>query len=117
MSGQQPDLFRDAPAAPAPLSDRPRARRSDPRTSHIAAAQLARSGALSRQQRVVLRLVERYPGRTSIELAELSGGDLDRYQVARRLPELAPEFIRRSDTTVERNGRPSHVWFPLRQRP
>lgn len=66
--------------------DVPRARNTDPETSHEAAAAIAASGDLGRQQAVVLEAVKRWPGLTSLELA--SRLRLDRYQVARRLPEL-----------------------------
>ena len=100
-------------AASGVLSDTPRARASDPETSHEAAAAIKASGELGRQQRAVLDLVRRFPGRTSIELAALSDRQFDRYQVARRLPELAPVYVRRSDSVVEINGRRHHTWFPV----
>lgn len=83
MAGQQRDLF-DAPVT-IPI-DVPRARGADPGTSHEAASAILRSGELGRQQMIVLDAVRRWPGLASIELAGLL--NLDRYQVARRLPEL-----------------------------
>jgi len=62
-------------------------RKHDPLSSKRAAREIQRSGALKGQRLIALRLVEQYPGRSSKELAQL--GSLDRYQLARRLPELA----------------------------
>ena len=64
--------------------DAPRARRSDPLSSHRAADAIAPH--LSGQRRAVWEALKRHPGRSSKELAEVSG--LDRYLIARRLPEL-----------------------------
>ena len=78
----------------------PVARNSDPATSHAAARQVTKDGTRKRQAQEVLALVERFPGRTSAELAAIPIADLiargavgfsglDRYQIARRLSELA----------------------------
>lgn len=117
LQAVQQDLFPAAPPrtdsrAAGLLSDTPRARATDPQTSHEAAEAIKASGELGRQQAAVLALVRRFPGRTSIELAALSERRFDRYQVARRLPELAPVYVRRSDAVVEINGRRHHTWFP-----
>lgn len=95
-----------------PFTDTPRARKSDPETSHLAAEEIKRSGALGAQQARVLEAVRTYPGKTAVELAKLAG--LDRYLVSRRLPELVPLWVRRGpprDCTV--NGRPQSTWFPV----
>ena len=65
----------------------PRSRRTDPLSSKRAEDQMRRSGVLKGQQLIALELVKQFPGRSSKELAGL--GTLDRYQLARRLPELA----------------------------
>jgi predicted ArsR family transcriptional regulator len=89
---------------------RPLARRTDPESSHIAARRMVESGAQGDQQQITLVLVRKYPNRTSDELAAL--GSLDRYQLARRLPELERSGLvergamRKSDTT----GRPACTW-------
>jgi hypothetical protein len=78
------------------LSNSPIARLRDPSTSHEAAEHVTKSGARAYQQRAVLDLVSRYPGHTSAELAlksELMGKPLDRWTVARRLPELRDAFL------------------------
>lgn len=64
----------------------PRARATDPATSHVAAARVTASGAAGRQAAVVRAALGAHPGVTSAELAAACG--LDRYQTARRLPEL-----------------------------
>ena len=83
--------------------DAPRARRSDPESSHRAATEVAPH--LSGQRRAVWEALSRHPGRSSKELAEVSG--LDRYMVARRLPELEQYGL------VERAGSGSRDvrWF------
>lgn len=74
------------------LWDRPlRARKTDPISSHIAADEAERTGRIGRQQQIVLAAVRRYRGRTASELARRC--PLDRYQVARRLPELADQLL------------------------
>lgn len=62
------------------------ARASDHDSSHRAADQLEASGKAQAQRELVLRLVKRWPGMTSAQLARL--GEVDRHLVARRLPEL-----------------------------
>ena len=62
------------------------ARKSDPDTSHEAARRFEQSGKAEIQRKKVFRGVVDFPGRTSAELSPLVG--LDRYAVARRLPEL-----------------------------
>lgn len=62
------------------------ARRTDPVTSVKAAQHMLNSGKLTAQQKQALDLVKRFPNCTSDELA--TKGVLDRYQLARRLPEL-----------------------------
>ena len=80
---QQPTLF---PAFNAASERAPLARRTDPASSHEAAAQVTASGVRDSQCAAVLDALRRHPGSTSLELATASG--LDRYVVARRLPEL-----------------------------
>jgi hypothetical protein len=64
-------------------------RHSDPPTSRLAAEEITRSGRRAIQRQAVLALVQKYPGCTSLELARHSG--MDRYTLARRLPELEHE--------------------------
>lgn len=107
----QPDLF--APSIVAtPLSAAvprltagtagaptfPRARREDSRSSHEAAAEVERSGRAAHQAAQVLAAVRLWPLSTSHELAEAAR--MDRYALARRLPELAATgAVRRIEPT------------------
>lgn len=77
------------------LARTPASRSTDPDSSHDAAAENTRSGARASQQHRVLMWVRRWPGRTSREIAALA--NVDRYMVARRLPELEPTHIRKGD--------------------
>jgi hypothetical protein len=96
------------------VTDTPRARNTDPETSHLAAAALKASGNLGFQQQQVLEAVRKYPGKTAVELSAITG--FDRYLVSRRLPELVPVYVRRGQPracTV--NGRPQGTWHPVRR--
>ena len=68
------------------LFDAPRARTTDALSSHKAADDAERSGLIGRQCAAVLELVRRTPGMTSSELA--ARHRMDRYVIARRLPDL-----------------------------
>jgi DNA-binding MarR family transcriptional regulator len=87
------------------------ARNTDPITSHIAAQQITLSGARGRQQRIALRAVIEHPGLTSRELAALCS--LDRYQMARRLPELeeADLVAKGPARQCKAGGRPAVTWL------
>ncbi len=62
------------------------ARNSDPISSVLAGEAIEASGEAHNQRLQVLSAVREFPGRTSKELANEAG--LDRYMVARRLPEI-----------------------------
>lgn len=108
----QPDLF----------TDTPRARNSDPTTSHTAAARIKASGALGRQQALVRAYVEQFPGHTSAELARqmaTSRGDgpggwaIYRPMLGRRLPELVPVHARKGEARIcDVTGAESLTWWP-----
>ena len=87
------------------------ARRTDPPSSHEAAQRVEASGAAATQRERVLALVRAYPGCTS---AELAGDGLDRYQLARRLPELeAGGFVRKGPlATCRVMGTRAVSWWP-----
>ena len=101
--------------SPAPRF--PRARRDDPVSSHRAAAQVERTGSADAQRVLALNAVKTWPGRTSHELAHQMR--MDRYAMARRLPELKRDNLaRREDPTPE--TRPCAItskrvcrWWPL----
>lgn len=81
MNAMTGDLF----AIPVRRVETPIARKTDPTSSHLAAAEITASGARAHQQAQTIAAVRAYPGRTSQELAELT--QIDRYTLARRLPE------------------------------
>jgi hypothetical protein len=86
------------------------ARATDPISSHLAAEQMNASGEAKRQRERVVDLVFAMPGLTSKELAARCE-DLDRFQIARRLPEaeVDGDIERRAGT-----GRGKEVtWWPL----
>lgn len=88
----------------------PRARRTDPATSKEAAA-MVRDVAKC-QQADVLRAVRAYPHRTSKQLANEAG--MDRYMVARRLPELlALGLVRTGEAVRQANGRRGLTWYAV----
>lgn len=116
----------------------PASRRHDPATSALAESSITRSGERDRQQRIVRVLVEMFPGSTSAELAQLAeryclsvarniynheAGDkmanrcqLDRWQIARRLPECetAGTVERAAPRKCSVKGRKSLTWVPLK---
>ena len=83
---------------------RPHSRPSDPPSSADAAESARASGAMGRQARAVLALVEAHPGLTSAELAAWCGEGLAwdearrRSQIARWLPDVeAAGLVRRCE--------------------
>lgn len=86
------------------------ARNTDPRTSHLAAADVIASGQQRRQHAAVLAAVQVNAGCTSAELARVHG--LDRYAVARRLPELERMgLVQRCPARIcTESGRPAMTW-------
>ena len=91
----------------------PLARASDPITSHIAAAEHTASGNRARQQHQTIAAVRAYPGRTSQELAQLTR--LDRYMLARRLPECvtAGAVRRGAISRCSVTGKLALTWYPV----
>ncbi len=92
----------------------PAARRTDPSSSHAAAAHVAATGTASKQQLQTLAAVKSYPHRTSNELSALTG--LCRYMLARRLPELLDAgAVKWSGKEAKRKdihtGLPSVTWW------
>lgn len=92
--------------------DVPIARRTDPVTSHIAARAVTESGKREGQCLAILALVRIWPRKTSAELARISQGAFDRYQTARRLPELEKAGLVRKGIarTCGVNGTQAHEW-------
>jgi hypothetical protein len=95
----------------AVLPSAPIARRKDPASSRAAAEAITGSGERQRQTAEVLRLVRDHPGYTSLELTRFT--DLDRYQVARRLPELEQALaVRKGEIRPCNVGhRPAVTWW------
>lgn len=90
-----------------PCGTRPaRARRTDPDSSHAAADRAEKSGGIGAQALATFVAVRAYPGLTSKQLAETC--PLDRYQIARRLPELERRGLIRRASTPDEEER----WFP-----
>ncbi|PTS71915.1 winged helix-turn-helix domain-containing protein [Stenotrophomonas sp. HMWF022] len=89
------------------------ARSSDPSTSHEAARHVVNSGLQADQQAVALAAVRKSPGLTSNELAQCS--TLDRYMLARRLPELQEAELvwRGPKKPCEVSGRSACTWWPV----
>jgi len=88
----------------------PASRLTDPETSHLAAEHMNASGKRGHQQRQALELVRKYPNHTSDELADY--GVLDRYQLARRLPELeTAKLVERGPARRSaKTGRQAQTW-------
>jgi hypothetical protein len=102
---------------PGPSRAIPRARSTDPATSHRAAERVRRSGKVQAQRSILAQLVALYPGSTATELARHSmihhdavvlGADVTarRYCACRRLPECAGIEAR------DEGGR-ERAWWPL----
>jgi hypothetical protein len=87
------------------------ARTSDPWTSHAAGVKVTQDGTRARQSREAVESVHKTPGHTSAELASIHG--LDRYAVARRLPEVerAGFVLRGTAKTCTVTGRAALTWW------
>lgn len=89
------------------------ARSDDPSSSHEAAEHVVASGLQAHQHSLAASAVRKHPGLTSLELARATG--LDRFMLARRLPELQRHglivrgIIRKCSAS---NGRSGCTWFP-----
>lgn len=90
------------------------ARYTDPSSSQEAAAHIVSSGAQAHQHSLSASAVRKFPGLTSLELARATG--LDRFMLARRLPELAKQGLIRRGMVRKcsaSNGRSGCTWFPV----
>src|SRR5690606_15058935 len=100
---------------PAPryaMNPSPVARNTDPESSHEAAEFVTMSGKRAAQQQIAAKVVEQYPGLTSLELAKRVR--MDRYMLARRLPECeAQGTVRRGQIRrCSKSGRLAATWYP-----
>lgn len=98
------------------LPDLPQAAaNADPDTSHEAAERMTVSGRRQRHAALVLDLVRRFPGSTSVELHQAQSGEsrLDRHEVSRRLADLkAMGLVRQGDKrTCRIRGTNMVTWF------
>jgi predicted ArsR family transcriptional regulator len=92
---------------------RARYRALDPGTSKQAARELNESGAVQTQAAWFLRAVRDQPGLTASELADLSGGRLDRYAANRRLADLERAgLVQKGEPRRAPSGRPEVTWWP-----
>ena len=62
------------------------AHRNDPLSSILAGEAIEDTGTAAYHRQVIYALVKRFPGLTSAEMTQWCA--LDRYQIARRLPEI-----------------------------
>lgn len=92
----------------------PIARRSDPATSHLAAAEITESGVRDRQVQAVSEAVRKWPGKTSNELGAIADF-MDRYIFARRLPEAERlGLVKRGEPRVCAVSRKKALtWWPV----
>lgn len=88
------------------------ARKTDPESSHEAADHVVSSGLAGAQQDQAEAVVREHPGLTSLELSTMC--DLDRYTLARRLPELedAGRVHRGEIRTCSISYRKAMEWHP-----
>lgn len=91
----------------------PASRKTDPETSFLAEDEINRTGKRQRQQKEVRDAVTLNPGRTSAELAQCCV--LDRWQIARRLPEVevAGRVRRGGSRRCRVTGRKSITWWAV----
>ena len=86
------------------LSKIPASRRTDNAASYRAEEQQNKSGRRATDQHKALEAVRAHPACTSKELATITG--LNRYMLARRLPDLYPVHVWRVDS------KKGYLWLP-----
>lgn len=90
------------------------ARTADPSSSHEAADHIVGSGLQAQQHSLAASAVRKHPGLTSLELARACG--LDRFMLARRLPEVERQGLIRRGIVRKcsaSNGRSGVTWHPV----
>lgn len=107
MGAAQADLFDGSRVASTPMS-----RRSDPVTSHLAAAEHMARGKRGQHVAAVVEAVRKHPGNTSAELAPLCG--LERHETARRTADAEHAgAIRKGEARkCTTSGRLAVTWWP-----
>lgn len=95
------------------LVETPIARSSDPESSHRAANEITASGRRQQQIAMVIDMVRKFPGMTSMELAGMTGED--RYVLARRLPEAvtAGAIAKGQQRPCSVTGKLALTWWPV----
>ncbi len=95
------------------LVETPIARANDPESSHRAAAEITASGRRQQQIAMVINMVRKFPGMTSMELAGMTGED--RYVIARRLPEAvtAGAIVKGQQRACSVTGKLALTWWAV----
>lgn len=105
------------------LVDVPRARRNDPKPSHVAAERVRKSGQLRESQQLVLDAIRARPGHTAAEIGDLMAGTVCRgiarpaswwrFEVSRRAAELRGVHVDRdAPRRCNVNGTLQTTWVP-----
>lgn len=91
----------------------PAARATDPETSRQAETEHTASGARAAQQQLAAQAVRSYPGLTSLELSKRTS--MDRYVLARRLPECETgRAVRKGQARrCAVSGKTAVTWWPV----
>lgn len=107
---QQQTTFLDGQDLTTPVVAR--ARKSDPETSHQAAAEVEATGAASAHRSIIVAYLKQHPGETNAEIAEGSG--LDYCQIHKRMAELERMnlVIRGQQKKCPIHQRQMLCWFP-----
>ena len=88
----------------------PASHKNDPDSSYEAEDRMNKSGKRETEQKIALEAVKNHPGCTSAELARETG--LDRAMLARRLPELRPQYVYNGKTDCCRVNKTSAItWW------
>lgn len=105
----EPDTTAEVAALNKRRKSEPKARNSDPMSSHLAALNHGRSGKAESNRQRVVDLVFQHPGLTS-KLLATHCDDLTRHEIARRLPECETRGL---IVSKGREGRGEITWWPV----
>lgn len=86
------------------LFDPPLSRATAPASSFRAGVEVKRSGRLASQRRATFAAIRQHPGKSTKELADITG--IDRYMLARRAPDLERDGLVRR----EQHGKDDTTW-------
>jgi CRP-like cAMP-binding protein len=101
----------DTPPASDFSNAKKRAKRSNPATSHEAAAKVTESGTAAAHCAKCLAVVRANPGLTAVEIADAAG--IDRHAASRRLPELRGKRLVKNGDVKVCNGSKHMTWWPV----